>query len=83
MFTKYFERIQRVIRTTGKDKPVSTLMTLLGQVYLTGDIDDITDQSIFTKNYEGMFHLDPFEHLGAVVTPTLGEYLYDVYKMAN
>lgn len=83
MFTKYFERIQRVIRTTGKDKPVSTLMTLLGQVYLTGDIDDITDQSIFTKNYSGMFHLDPFEHLGAVVTPTLGEYLYDVYKMAN
>jgi len=83
MFTKYFERIQRVIKTNSQDKPMTMLMALLGQAYLTGDIEDITDQSIFTKNYGGMFHLDPFEHIMGAVTPTLGEYAYDAYKMVR
>jgi PAS domain-containing protein len=83
MFTKYFERIQRVIKTTGQDRPVTMLMALLGQAYLTGDIEDITDQSVFTKNWGGVFHLDPSEHIMGAVTPTLGEYVYDAYKMVK
>lgn len=65
MFTKYFTRIQRVIRDSAETHPLRMMLAIIGQDLLTGDVEDITDQSIFTKNMGNIFYspLDVF--LGA------------------
>lgn len=50
MFTKYFTRVQRVIKTSAETHPLRMLLAILGQEMITGDIEDITNQSIFAKN---------------------------------
>jgi len=69
MFTKYFTRVQRVLRDYGKTHPSKVLLAVLGQEYLLGDIDDITDQSILTKDMGNLFY-NPFDNLMRVITPS-------------
>ena len=69
MFTKYFTRIQRVLRDYGKNHPLKVALTVLGQDYLLGDIDDITDQSILTKDMGNLFY-NPFDNMMRVITPS-------------
>lgn len=69
MFTKYFTRIQRVIRDYGKNHPSKVLLAVLVQEYLLGDIDDITDQSPLTKDMGNLFY-NPFDNMMRVFTPS-------------
>jgi len=69
MFTKYFTRIQRVLRNYGVRHPAKIALSLLGQDYVLGDMDDMTDQSILTKDMGNLFY-NPFDHLMRVITPT-------------
>jgi len=55
MFTKYFIRIQRVIRHGARKHPVNFLLAILAQEAIMG-IDDITDQSLLTKDYSNLAH---------------------------
>ena len=79
MFTKYFTRIQRVIRNYGVSHPARLALAIAGQEYLLGDIDDITDQSILTKDMGNLFY-NPFDHLMRVLTPSLVEAVNAVVK---
>jgi hypothetical protein len=79
MFTKYFLRIQRVIRTGIADHPVNFLLALLAQEFILGDTDDITDQSIFTKNYTGIAH-SPADIISNAFIPTSAEFVADAYR---
>lgn len=69
MFTKYFTRIQRVIRDYSKNHPSKLFLAFLGQEYLVGDLDDITDQSIFTKDVSNLGY-SSLENLMRVLTPS-------------
>jgi len=69
MFTRYFTRIQRVIRNYGFKHPDRILLALLAQDYALGDVDDITDQSIVTKNLDNLFY-NPWDHIKRVLTPS-------------
>lgn len=77
MFTKYFKRIQRTLRTTAKDKPVSLLLALLGQEFIFGDIADVTDQSLLSKNY-GAILQNPMDHIMRAITPSAVEGVFSV-----
>jgi len=72
MFTKYFTRIQRVLRDYGKNHPAKLLLSILGQDYVLGDIDSIDDQSIFSKDMGNLFY-NPTDNLMRVITPTSAE----------
>lgn len=76
MFTKYFQRIQRVLRDSAVDHPVNFMMALAAQEYII-DAADITDQSIFSKDLSYMFH-SPLEHVGTVFTPPLGALISEI-----
>jgi hypothetical protein len=69
MFTKYFVRIQRVIRDYGKNHPAKVLLAFLGQEYVIGDIDDPIDQSALTKDIGNMVY-NPADNLLRVFTPS-------------
>lgn len=81
MFTKYFQRIQRVIRQTGTKHPIYMMLVLLGQETLI-EMDDISDQSIFTKDLSNMVY-SPFDHVMRAITPTAFEWAVDAYKIAT
>lgn len=68
MFTKYFTRIQRAIRESAETHPLRVLLAIIGQELLTGDIEDVTDQSIFTKNLGNLFY-SPLENLLGAMHP--------------
>ena len=68
MFTKFFLRIQRVVGHLISRHPVELVSSLLGQA-MFGDVDDITDQSLITKNYDAIFH-NPLEVIIQTATPT-------------
>lgn len=72
MFTKYFTRIQRVIRDYGKNHPAKVMLSILAQDYVLGDIDDFSDQSVLTKDMGNLFY-NPFDNLLRVITPTSAE----------
>ena len=69
MFTKYFQRIQRVIRNQASRHPVYGMLALLGQEFISGDLDDITDQSMFIKDLSVMGY-DPIDHIMRALRPT-------------
>jgi len=69
MFTKYFTRIQRVLRNYGTRHPAKLLLSVLGQEYVLGDLDDMTDQSVLTKDMGNMLY-NPWDHLMRVITPS-------------
>lgn len=72
MFTKYFTRIQRVLRDYGVRHPAKLALSVLGQDYLLGDIDEITDQSALTKDMGNLWY-NPTDHFMRVITPTTVE----------
>ena len=73
MFTKFTVRIQKAIKQLAAGNPVHSMATLLLQEVI-GDMDDVTDQTIFTKNFGAMLG-DPMGDLAHVFTPTLFETL--------
>ena len=78
MFTKYFVRIQRVIRKGVVDHPISFLLAVLGQAAIM-DIDDVHDQSLFTKDLTNIFH-GPIDVLTKALYPTGLDYAEYAYK---
>lgn len=78
MFTKYFMRIQRVISKGALDHPISFLLALIGQASIM-DIDDVTDQSMFSKDLTKMFY-SPMDVLTQAVYPSSVEYAEAIYK---
>ena len=82
MFTKYFTRIQRAIRVNAESKPLRVLLAIIGQELLTGDVDDITDQSIFTKNLGNLFY-NPLDNLLGAMTPHGAEAILHVMSGIN
>ena len=78
MFTKYFMRIQRVISKGALDHPISFLLALIGQASIM-DIDDITDQSMFSKDLTKMFY-SPMDVFTQAIYPSSAEYAEAIYK---
>lgn len=78
MFTKYFVRIQRVIRKSVIDHPISFLLAVLGQTAIM-DVDDVHDQSIFTKDLTNIFH-GPIDTLIGALYPSGLDYAEYAYK---
>lgn len=72
MFTKYFTRIQKAIKEQGRKNPLKVLFALLGQEFVIGDVEDIYDQSVFTKNVGNMLY-NPLDNLVRAVTPSGAE----------
>ena len=79
MFTKYFTRIQRAIRDSAETHPLRMLLAVIGQELVTGDIEDITNQSIFTKNLGNLFY-SPLENLLGATHPHGAEAVLAVMK---
>jgi len=77
MFTKFFLRIQKVLKNAAKGHPVEFLTSILAQEMLDMDVEDVTDQSIFTKNYGAIWHW-PHENLMEAMTPQGPEFVDDV-----
>jgi len=77
MFTKYAKRIQRAISKGIVKHPVNFLVSILGQEMLGLDLDDITDQQLFTKQWEYIFY-NPVDTMMRAVTPTMGELAFEV-----
>lgn len=68
MFTKYAKRIQRAINRQLKDHPLKALLYIAGQEYLGVDIEDIYDQSVFTRSWYNI-GLSPLDHVIQVASP--------------
>ncbi len=68
MFTKYFKRTQRSLQYLVEKKPVSFMYSMLLQEF-TGNIPDIGEQNLLSKNYMGMVH-NPIENLTNAVVPS-------------
>lgn len=69
MFTKYFTRIQRVVRDYGATHPTKLLLAVLAQDFITGDIEDVSDQWVGVKSVPNLFY-NPAENLARVFTPS-------------
>lgn len=69
MFTKYFKRIQRVLRKQVTEKPISSLLFALSQMSLV-DVDDILEQNLVSKNYGAIVHT-PLDNIISAFTPQL------------
>jgi hypothetical protein len=69
MFTKYFKRMQRVIRQQAVKRPISTLFFALSQMNII-DVDDPLEQNIFSKNYGAIWH-SPIDNLISAFSPQL------------
>jgi hypothetical protein len=78
MFTKYFLRIQKVLRQGGQRSPLQFIAVMLGQEVMTGDLEDVMDQSLIDKNWSNIVHM-PWEHLKNVIVPSGTELAYTVY----
>ena len=52
-FIKFFIGIQRPLRQAMGDKPATMIASVVAQEML-GDADDVTDHSLFTKNYSAL-----------------------------
>ena len=66
MFTKYFTRIQRAIKENVETHPLRVLLAIIGQEYLFGDVEDITNQSVFTKDLGNIVYNPLDTMLGAM-----------------
>lgn len=69
MFTKYFTRIQRVLKNYGLRHPAKLLLSVLAQDYVLGEMDDMTDQSAVVKDMGNLFY-NPWDHFMRVITPS-------------
>ena len=78
MFTKYLTRIQKVIGKGAMDYPLNFLLSLLGQNYI-GDISDITDSSLFAKDFGNVIH-NTGQTIMDAVWPSTVEYATAVYN---
>ena len=78
MFTKYFTRIQKVLKSTAKKHPMKVLMAIIGQEWVTGDIEDVYDQSIVTKDLGNIFY-NPLDTFIRAITPSGAEAVHAVY----
>jgi hypothetical protein len=65
MFTKYFLRVQRVIRGRIKHAPGKLAMMLLAESFL-GDLPTIVDSSMFIRAGNNPLQSGPFELLSAI-----------------
>ena len=65
MFTKYFLRVQRVIRDRIKHAPGKLGMLLAAESYL-GDLPTILDSSVIVRAGSNPFQTGPFELLSAI-----------------
>ena len=78
MFTKYFERIQRVVKRGVRKNPVQFVASVMGQEVIGLDVDDIYDQNILDKNLLNMVH-GPWDHFMNMITPSgaqvVGKYI--------
>lgn len=73
-FSRYFTRVQRVIFSKLLFKrPISSLMILMPQAFI-GDISDIFDGNVFSKNYDTLF-TNPYELAKEVVSPALFNFI--------
>ncbi|PPB52932.1 NADAR family protein [Campylobacter hyointestinalis] len=73
-FSKYFTRVQRVIFSKLLFKrPISSLMILMPQAFI-GDISDIFDGNVFSKNYDTLF-TNPYELAKEAVSPALFNFI--------
>ena len=72
MFTKYFTRIQKAIKEQGKKNPLKVLFAILGQEFVLGDVEDIYDQSILSKDPTNMFY-NPVDTFLRAITPSGAE----------
>ena len=77
MFTKYFTRVQKAIKGLGKDHPIKLITALLGQEYVLGDVEDITDQSMFSKDLGNMLY-NPLDNFIRAITPSGAEAVGEV-----
>lgn len=68
MFTKYFTRIQKAIKYQARKHPLTVIAALLAQEWVIGDVDDITDQSMFTKDLGNIFY-SPMDSFMRAATP--------------
>lgn len=73
-FSRYFTRVQRVIFSKLLFKrPISSLMILMPQAFI-GDISDIFDGNVFSKNYDTLF-TNPYELAKEAVSPALFNFI--------
>ena len=72
MFTKYFTRIQKAVKHQARNHPLKLLLAIAAQEWVIGDVEDITDQSILTKDIGKMFY-NPADSFMRVITPPWGE----------
>ena len=72
MFTKYFTRIQKAIKEHAREHPIKVLLAVLGQDLVIGDVDDMYDQSIATKDLGNIFY-NPLDTLTRAITPSGAE----------
>jgi hypothetical protein len=74
MFTKYFTNIQKAIVALAKGHPITFMLLLLGQEAV-GDVPDITDASLLSKDLTNLFY-NPINSVIGAATP--GSYImYD------
>lgn len=78
MFTKYAQRIQKVIRKNAIQHPLHFMMAILGQNFLTGELDTIDDK--FASMPYSPDYLDKVINL---VVPASFDIGNDLYKMAT
>ena len=72
MFTKYFTRIQKAIKGQARNHPLKLVLALVAQEWVIGDVEDITDQSVLTKDIGNMFY-SPTDTFMRVITPAWGD----------
>ena len=72
MFTKYFTRIQKAIKGQARNHPLKLVLALVAQEWVIGDVEDITDQSVLTKDVGNMFY-SPTDTFMRVITPAWGD----------
>jgi endonuclease YncB( thermonuclease family) len=79
MFTKFWLRIQRVIWRLLKEKP-SYVIAGMGVQSVVGDASDPMDSGMIDTSLSNKFALDPVEYMEQVMTPSVPEILYDLFK---
>ena len=72
MFTKYFTRIQKAIKQQARNHPLKLVLALVAQEWVIGDVEDISDQSVLTKDIGNVFY-SPADTFMRVITPAWGD----------
>ena len=72
MFTKYFTRIQNVLKRTIKDNPINVAGLMGMETMLNIDIETPFDASFIEKSYSNMFHWNPvYDAMTELAQPSL------------